>query len=88
MPHLFGCNNCGETSMKVGEARYISLGCRAEPNPTSDLVDLCEECMKRLMANNDELVEASMKDDHYVRGHPWLRVLYNVKGGMEGYYEF
>ena len=86
-PHYFGCNNCGECPGTIGEARYISLGCRAEPNYAGDFVDMCQKCMNQLL-EGDEGVEASMKGDYYVREHPWLRVLYNVKGDIEDYYQF
>lgn len=42
--HMFGCNGCGSGS-GLGQARYICLGCRADPNPKGDYVDLCEPCL-------------------------------------------
>lgn len=40
--HSFGCNGCGGGGFKVGEPRYVCLGCRSEPNYRGDYVDLCE----------------------------------------------
>lgn len=38
--HAFSCNGCGHGA-KFGQARYICLGCRVDPNPRGDRVDLC-----------------------------------------------
>ena len=45
--HGFSCNSCRNTSVH-GEARYISLGCRSDPNFRGDYVDLCQKCFKNL----------------------------------------
>lgn len=43
-PHSFGCNGgCGAGGyFKVGEGRFICLGCRSEPNHRGDHIDLCQ----------------------------------------------
>ena len=44
-PNQFGCNCCGNCPSKIGEARYLCLGCRPDPNFSGDHVDVCEKCM-------------------------------------------
>ena len=80
--HMFGCNGCGSGS-GLGQARYICLGCRADPNPKGDYVDLCEPCLESLAQGKPEVKE-TLKGEHHCDNHPFLRVLYCVKG----YYEF
>jgi hypothetical protein len=50
--HGFGCNGCGSGS-PLGKARYICLGCRAEPNFRGDYVDLCEPCLEKVVTGNE-----------------------------------
>lgn len=45
--HQFGCNGCGGGS-GLGQARYICLGCRADPNFNGDYVDLCQDCKNKI----------------------------------------
>ena len=46
-PHNYYCNIAQQSKEKeeVGHARYICLGCRADPNFKGDYVDVCEEQM-------------------------------------------
>ncbi len=32
LPHQFSCDCCDVTPDKIGEVRYICLGCRSDPN--------------------------------------------------------
>lgn len=52
--HHFGCNGCGGGAN--GEARYICMGCRREPN-NGDMVDFCYQCVKNL--RNEYSIEAN-----------------------------
>lgn len=78
--HQFGCNGCGGGS-GLGHARYICLGCRAEPNFRGDYVDLCQPCREKIAS---EEMKEQLKNEHHNEAHPLLRVLYCVKG----YYDF
>ncbi len=44
-PHGFGCNGCQGCPEIVGEARYICLACRSDPNYQGDYIDCCSKCM-------------------------------------------
>lgn len=78
--HGFGCNGCGGCS-GLGQARYICLGCRAEPNFKGDYVDLCETCRASIQTPE---VKEQLKNEQHHENHPLLRILYGVKG----YYEY
>jgi hypothetical protein len=82
-PHSFCCNSCGMGSLGVGEARYICLGCRHDPNYRGDFVDLCQKCTSALLSGDEAVINVLKKDNHNLN-HPLLRVLYNTKG----YYSF
>lgn len=55
--HSFGCNGCGGCPVNIGEARYICLGCRNDPNYRGDYIDICEKCF---VNNEDENVKAQL----------------------------
>lgn len=48
--HSFECNGCSKDS--AGEARYICMGCRREPN-RRDFVDFCFQCAKNLRSGDE-----------------------------------
>jgi hypothetical protein len=54
--HGYCCNNCGGCSDKVGDARYICLGCRADPNFSGDYDDICIPCMEKVFQGDAEIV--------------------------------
>jgi len=82
--HGFMCNGCRGGS--GGNARYICMGCRREPNPR-DYVDFCFDCVKKIRGGNPEEIkqinDANLNEGHNEK-HPLLRVLF----GVNGYYEF
>ena len=79
----FGCNCCGKCPQNIGEARYLCLGCRADPNFYGDHVDVCDKCME-LVIQKDEKALEGLKEDKYQPQYPFLRILYHVKG----YYKY
>lgn len=56
--HSFECNGCSKDS--AGEARYICMGCRREPN-RRDFVDFCFECAKNLRSGDQQKVDQVMQ---------------------------
>lgn len=74
--HSFECNGCSKDS--AGEARYICMGCRREPN-RRDFVDFCFQCAKRLRSGSANAIGEVMKNcsqDGHQPSHPLLRVLF------------
>ena len=47
-PNQFLCNSCSKCPSTIGEARYVCLGCRPEPNFKGDHDDLCVSCLELL----------------------------------------
>ena len=82
-PNEFGCNCCGRCPSEIGQARYLCLGCRADPNFYGDHVDVCDKCMQ-LVIKGDEAALKGLQSDNYKSEYPFLRILYNVKG----YYDY
>lgn len=80
----FMCNGCRGSS--GGNARWVCMGCRREPNPR-DFVDFCGECVKKMREGTPEEIkhinDANTSEGHNEK-HALLRVLY----GPKGYYEF
>ncbi len=81
--HQFGCNGCGGCPENIGDARYVCLGCRSDPNYRRDYVDICPECLANYL-KGDEETKTKLNQDGHKESHPLLRILYNV----EGYYKF
>lgn len=78
------CNGCGAGAN--GEARYICMGCRREPNPR-DFVDFCYECVKKIRGA-DEAAKQQIVDRNASEGHENGHALLRVQYGPEGYYKF
>lgn len=72
--HRFYCSNC-DMSSRVGQARYICLGCRVFTRFTKERLDICQDCFEKDVSK--EVNEKAGLKHH--EGHPLLRVLYHTK---------
>lgn len=78
--HSYSCNICKESKYsEVGPARYICMGCRADPNFKGDFSDICEKCLEKLIIKDEEALKM-MRPDGHAENHPFLRILYSTKG--------
>ena len=50
----FICNCCRKCPQSVGDARYICLGCRPDPNFFRDHDDVCSKCLELLIKGDEK----------------------------------
>lgn len=79
--HNFECDGCGATVFELGDSRYICMGCKSSKGEerNEDLLDLCKECIRKLISKTPQLPRSLHKFNHK-SWHPFLRVLFNTQG--------